>query len=261
MACVDGVSLGNTARSTTHTDNPARAKRMANEDPAHRAPTITTSKSSGIPGPHKSVEHRYNLGQRALRTEVRVAQRVGRRPTQEKIRVDLLDATASLLERDGPEAVQARSVAEAADTSTQSLYTLFGSTSGLVEAVVRRGFQEFGVHVGAVEETEDPVADHFSKGWAYCDWAFGHPQLYRLMFGLTGGALKPHSGLELTIGGSVANFPEGRAALDVLLQSVQQVIDAGRVRPVEAMTVAGQFLSATHGAVLLQIAGAFGDSE
>jgi len=166
-----------------------------------------------------------------------------------------------LLERDGPEAVQARSVAEAADTSTQSLYTLFGSTSGLVEAVVRRGFQEFGVHVGAVEETEDPVADHFSKGWAYCDWAFGHPQLYRLMFGLTGGALKPHSGLELTIGGALANFPEGRQAMHVMTASIQRIMAAQRIRTNDLTLVAGQFLSATHGMVVLKISGAFGDTD
>jgi hypothetical protein len=35
---------------------------------------------------------------------------------------------------------------------------------------------------------------------------------------------------------------------------------AGRIRPVDPVFAAGQFLSATHGYVLLEIGGAFGDS-
>jgi AcrR family transcriptional regulator len=182
------------------------------------------------------------------------------RPTRASLHSALLTAAGTLLEHSGPESLQARAVAAAAGTSTQSLYTLFGGTPGLIEALVADGFLRLAAQVDACPLTEDPVADHFSRGWAYCDWALAHPQRYRLMFGMTGGALRPHTGLELTVGGSVANFAEGRAALDLLLQSVQRVIDAGRVRPAEALTVAGQFLSATHGAVLLQIAGAFGNS-
>jgi hypothetical protein len=36
------------------------------------------------------------------------------------------------------------------------------------------------------------------------------------------------------------------------------MIDAGRLRPAEAPPIARQFLSATHGYVLLEIGGAFG---
>jgi AcrR family transcriptional regulator len=183
------------------------------------------------------------------------------RPARGDVRAALLAAAGELLERSGPESLQARSVAATAGTSTQSLYTQFGGMPGLIEAVVADGFRRLAIYVEATPLTADPVADHFSRGWAYCEWALAHPQRYRLMFGLTGGALRPHAGVELTVGGSVTNFPEGRAALDILLRSVQRVIDEGRVRPAETLTVAGQFLSATHGAVLLQIAGAFGDTD
>src|SRR5437762_1767066 len=47
--CVESVSLGNSAWSTTHADSPARRRNVASGEPAHRAPTITTSKRSFVP--------------------------------------------------------------------------------------------------------------------------------------------------------------------------------------------------------------------
>jgi hypothetical protein len=41
--CVDRVSLGNLARSTTKTSYPARASSIAVGEPAQRAPTTITS--------------------------------------------------------------------------------------------------------------------------------------------------------------------------------------------------------------------------
>ena len=41
--CVDTVSLGNVARSTTRTRWPWRASSIAVGEPAHRAPTTTAS--------------------------------------------------------------------------------------------------------------------------------------------------------------------------------------------------------------------------
>ena len=173
-------------------------------------------------------------------------------------RARLLEAALRMLEDAGPEALQARTLTAEVGASTQAVYTLFGGMPGLFEALVRDGFVRFAQHVAAVPETDDPVADFFTKGWAYCDWALGHPQLYRLMFGLTGGRLRLHKGLEVTMTGSVANFPEGQAALDVMVGSLERVKAAGRIRPVNTVIAAGQFLSATHGYVLLEIGGAFG---
>jgi hypothetical protein len=130
---------------------------------------------------------------------------------------------------------------------------------GLFEALVAEGFTRFAAHITAVPETDDPVADFFARGWAFCGWAFEHPQLYRLMFGLTGGGLRLHPGLEMTMSGTLANFPEGQAALEVMTGSLERVKAAGRIRPADTLIVAGQFLSATHGYVLLAISGAFGD--
>jgi AcrR family transcriptional regulator len=173
-------------------------------------------------------------------------------------RARLLQVALRMLEELGPEALQARKLTAEVGTSTQAVYTLFGGMPGLFEALVADGFARFARHMEAVPETDDPVADFFSKGWAYADWALSQPQLYRLMFGLTGGLLRLHGRLEMTVSGAVANFPEGQAAADMMVRSLDRVKAAGRIGPVDTVIAAGQFLSATHGYVLLEIGGAFG---
>lgn len=172
-------------------------------------------------------------------------------------RARLLKAALGRLEASGPEALRARELTDEIGASTQAIYTLFGGMPRVLEALVADGFVRLALHVEAVPETDDPVADFFARGGAYCDWALTNPQCYRLMFGLTKG-LRVRSELEMTATGRLANFSEGHAALEVMVRSLARVIEAGRVRPVDPVVAAGQFLSATHGYVLLDIAGTFG---
>ena len=172
----------------------------------------------------------------------------------------LLDAAIDALERGGPEAVQARALGARIGASAQAVYTLFGGMPGVFDALVIEGLTRLAEHVAAVPETEDPVADHFSKGWAYYDWALGHPQLYRAMFGLTGADLRLRARLEISANG-MGDFPEGRAALQVMVDSMERIVDSGRIHPVDPLLAARQLFSATHGHVLLQIAGAVGNPD
>lgn len=174
-------------------------------------------------------------------------------------RDELLEIARRGVEESGPESLRARALTAEAGTSTQAIYTLFGGMPGLLAAVVANGFAEFAAYVGEVPESDDAVADFFAKGWAYSEWPQLHPHLYRLMYGLTGGALRHHAGLEVSAAGTVANSPEAQRALDVLIDSMRRVVESGRVDPVEPAIAAGQFLSATHGYVLLEIAGVFGE--
>jgi AcrR family transcriptional regulator len=166
-----------------------------------------------------------------------------------------------MLEEDGPEELQARKLTAEIGTSTQAIYTLFGGMPGLFEAMVADGFVRWGRYIAEVPETDDPVADHFSKGWAFCDWALAHPQLYRLMMGLTGRGLRMPGRPELSMSDTMSGFPEGRAALHVLMRSVDRIRESGRIQPVDSVVLAGQFLTMTHGYVLLEIGGAFSDGD
>lgn len=180
---------------------------------------------------------------------------------QAELRARLMGVATRMLEEDGPDALQARKLTAEVGTSTQAIYTLFGGMPGLLEAMVADGFVRWGRYVAATPETDDPVADHFAKGWALCDWALAFPHLYRLMMGLTGGDLRMHPGLEMTMAGTMAGFPEGRAAREVLMRSVDRIRASGRIQPVDSVVLAGQFLTMTHGYVLLEVAGAFGPGD
>lgn len=173
-----------------------------------------------------------------------------------ELRAELLGAARRLLETEGPEALQARKLAAEAGTSTQAVYTQFGGMPGLLQALALSGWDELAEAVAAVAETDDVVADHLVKGWILGEWAVGHRQLYRLMVGITTGGPRLLAGMTLE---TMSAVPEGRKALSVLLRSVQRMMDAGRIRPDDPQLVGSQFLAATHGYVMLQIAGAFGD--
>jgi AcrR family transcriptional regulator len=174
-------------------------------------------------------------------------------------REQLIEVARRGVEESGPEVLRARSLTAEVGTSTQSIYTLFGGMPGLLAAIVADAFAEFANFVGVVPESEDAVADFFAKGATYSAWALAHPQLYRLMYGLTGGELRHHAGLEVSAAGTVANSPEAQRALDVLVNSMRRVVESARIDPIDPAIAAGQFLSATHGYVLLEIAGVFGD--
>jgi len=173
-------------------------------------------------------------------------------PAQAQQRARLLEVARRRLEDAGPDALQARSLTAEFGASTQAVYTLFGGMPAMFAALVADGFARLAEHVDAVPETDDPVADFFTKGAAYCDWALAHPQLYRLMFGLSG---------HRPVRASLAHFPEGRAGLEVMVRALDRVQQAGRIRPADSLLAAGQFLSATHGYVLLEIVGMFGDQD
>jgi AcrR family transcriptional regulator len=175
-----------------------------------------------------------------------------------ELRSRLVEVALRGLEERGAEGLRAREICAEVGASTQALYTVFGGMPGLVEAAVGEGFVRFAGHVDAVPETDDPVADHLVKGWAYTDWALARPALYRAMFGVTDPSLRHRTPVEATLAAAHLAVGDGRTALDVLVRSVQRMIDAGRLRPAEAPPIARQFLSATHGYVLLEIGGAFG---
>jgi AcrR family transcriptional regulator len=181
-----------------------------------------------------------------------------RRSAPDELRTRLLDVALRMLEESGPEALRARQLTAEAGTSTQAVYTLFGGMAGLFREIVREGFVRFDRHVAGVPRTDDPVTDCFAQGMAYRDWALRHPQLYRLMFGLTGGTDRVHAEWDLTGAGMRSSIPEAQAAFDHLVRAVDRMREAGRIRDIDPAAAAGQIWSAMHGYVLLEIAGYFG---
>lgn len=178
----------------------------------------------------------------------------------ERARERLVATARRLLEGGGPEAVQARTLAAEVGASTMAVYTYFGGMAELFEALIREGFASFGAHVGAMPTTDDPMADFFVQGMAYRHWALENPQLYRLMFGMSDASVPRRVAQDMTTSGTISLLPEGAASFEVMTRSLERVKAFNQIAPVDTVAAAGQFLSATHGYVLLEMAGYFGPS-
>lgn len=164
----------------------------------------------------------------------------------------LVAAAFSVLESDGPAAIQARTLAGAIGASTMAVYTHFGGMPKLIEAVMNEGFARFAQHVRQVPHTEDPVADLMAQGLAYGEFAMRNPQLYRLLFGLTDFSQfqKPS-----TEAGATWDLTEAVDALSLPVSAVDRAIEARRIRAQDPAGAATQILSASHGFVLLAMSG------
>jgi hypothetical protein len=77
------------------------------------------------------------------------------------------------------------------------------------------------------------------------------------MFGITG-TMHRRVEQDMTVVGTISTLPEGQAAFGVMVHALARVRTSGRIDPVDPVVAAGQFLSATHGFVLLEMAGYFG---
>ena len=167
------------------------------------------------------------------------------RPTRER----LLDAAFRSLEKDGPDALKARTLTSEIGVSTMAVYTHFGGMPGLIDAMVREGLARFAAHVRARPPLpDDPMADLIS----------GRPRLGRVRareLAALPADIRPLERGAAARGGARARrrtawrLPEGVDAFSILLESVERVIEAGEIRPQDPRTAAIQILSATHGYV------------
>lgn len=70
--------------------------------------------------------------------------------TSLSIRERLVAAALTVLERDGPAAIQARTLTREIGVSTMAVYTHFGGMPNLIEAMVREGLSRFAEHTRGV---------------------------------------------------------------------------------------------------------------
>ena len=150
------------------------------------------------------------------------------------LRDRLLEVTAALVDRQGPERISLREVAQHADTSTSAVYALFGGKAALLTAVIEHGFASFG-RSQAEAEPEGLRA----LGVAYRVWAQANPALYRLMFG--GAAL-------------VADCSPDPESARESMQPLVRAVRALGVTETEAQLGALGIWSQVHGVVSLEFA-------
>jgi AcrR family transcriptional regulator len=98
------------------------------------------------------------------------------------LRHALIEATAELIERDGPASVSLREAARVAEVSHNAPYRHFPTRQALLAAVAAHGFRQLRTRFEeALAAT--PENRMLALGQSYLRFASTHPGLFRLMFG------------------------------------------------------------------------------
>jgi AcrR family transcriptional regulator len=163
-----------------------------------------------------------------------------------EVRVALLDAAGELLSSEGPAALTTRRLAEAAGTTTQSIYTLFGGKEGVVRAMYREGYARLEARLRRVKDTDDPLDDLLQRGRAYRAAALASPHYYDVMFGHPVPEFTPDDDDLAAALVTIAHLQDG----------VQRCIDSGLLADgVDAARLTTWLWAAAHGVVSLELAG------
>jgi AcrR family transcriptional regulator len=94
----------------------------------------------------------------------------------------LLAVAERLLQERGTAALSLREVAAGAGTSTQAVYTLFGSKEGLLGALGAHAMELLRAGADAIPTTDDPRADLVEGALMYRRFALDHPALFEVAF-------------------------------------------------------------------------------
>jgi AcrR family transcriptional regulator len=158
----------------------------------------------------------------------------------------LCEAAERLFAEKGLEAVTMRQLAAELGVSPMTPYRYFRDKEDILAAVRANGFNRF---AEALETARDRIPGNAwtkstAVGEAYLDFAFQHPNTYKLMFDLN----QPHE----------ADYPElvdaGRRARATMSAHVKDLVASGDLVG-EPEEIGAMFWAATHGAVVLELAG------
>lgn len=165
----------------------------------------------------------------------------------DSLRDEILDAAQALLvETQSEDAVSIRAVSERVGVTPPSIYRHFEDKATLMFSVCDRQFERLDRELLATMAAEsDPVEAVTACGRAYMRFGLEHPETYRIMF-------MGHS--DITPEEWSDELLVHHSALGGLVQAVQAVADAGRLRADDAMTAAFVLWAAVHGLVALRIA-------
>ena len=163
-----------------------------------------------------------------------------------EFRERLIDAAERLFAQKGLEAVTLRQLAAEIGVSPMTPYRYFADKDDILAAVRARAFTRHAEALEAAWEAtkHDPIAASNAVGEAYVDFAFAHPEAYKLMFDIS----QPDE----------ASYPELVAAGERSRRTM--------TRHLEALAAAGQFdgdpglvghmyWSALHGPIMLAFSG------
>jgi AcrR family transcriptional regulator len=168
------------------------------------------------------------------------------------VRARLVGAAMTLLAREGPGAVKARSVATDAGLTTAAVYSYFGGMSELMGAVSDRGFELLGAEFGRCAPTGDAGGDIYALALRCRSFAHANPHRYDLMFGLSGrGTYRAAARRTEFVSGRSAAFIE---AYQHLIDACSRLVASGRLQHTAPEAAAARLWTMVHGFVSLELA-------
>ncbi|MEP7024331.1 MAG: TetR-like C-terminal domain-containing protein [Actinomycetota bacterium] len=157
---------------------------------------------------------------------------------------DLVCAAETVLVREGPAAVTVRAVAAEAGIAPMGVYNRLGGKSGLVDALLIRGFDLLYAAITGAEGA-DPLQRLRASGVRYRDFALANRHFYAVMFE---GAI-PHEHDSPIVAEHAA------AAFGALVRHVETAAAGGYITAPDPQETAMQIWSTVHGAVALELQG------
>lgn len=163
-----------------------------------------------------------------------------------EFREKLIDAAERLFARRGLEAVTLRQLAAEVGVSPMTPYRYFADKNAILAAVRARAFTRHAEALEAAYEAHqgDPIAASNAVAEAYIDFAFDHPEAYKLMFDIS----QPDE----------ADYPELVAAGDRSRRTMTRHLEALAAAGVfhgDAGLVGHMYWAGLHGAIMLAFSG------
>ena len=157
----------------------------------------------------------------------------------------LCAAAERLFAKAGPDAVTMRQLASDLGVSPMTPYRYFKDKDDILAAVRTNGFNQFALALETARASaKGPRSKGAAVGAAYVAFAFEHPHTYKLMFDLD----QPNDD----------RYPElveaGRRAHEMMTAWVKDLIASGEMAG-DADEIGAMFWAATHGVVVLEMAG------
>lgn len=144
------------------------------------------------------------------------------------------------------EALSIRMLCDAVGVTAPSIYRHFTDKAALLRAVVAAGFKDFSARLDAAEHgAVDPFDALRRRCVAYLRFAATDPGTYRVLFSATSLGPRPL--------GLLQGPHPGEAALNTLVHTVQQCLDARGARDRDAGVLAVTLWSLLHGMADLRI--------
>ncbi|MNO41727.1 Bacterial regulatory protein, tetR family [compost metagenome] len=169
----------------------------------------------------------------------------------EILRLNIIEAAATIMQEYGPEAVTIRKVAEKMECPTKIIYNLFGNKEGLAKELFLEGCKLLAAAFQAVPKQDDLNLYLQDLGQAYWEFSRNYTSYYMVMFG-----------------GAFSEFKPEEDSLNAIFTALQQVIavitkaiEQGFIVEKDPLLVVNLVWASLHGVIHLHLGGHIQNEE